>query len=71
MTNEWLLSNEDGEILGTYETEQLANEAAWEYSEHDGFCKEQTIAYLENNTSVDHIRDFDSDYELVKFLLSV
>ena len=57
MTNEWILSGEDGELLGAYETEQLANEAAWEYSEIDGSSKEETIAYLENNTSVDHIKD--------------
>ena len=38
-------------------TEDLAEEAAWKYSEIDGSHKEQTYAYMEDNTSVDHIKD--------------
>ena len=53
----WLLSGEDGEFIGAFESELLAEQAAWEYSERDCFGKEQTIDYMESNTSVDHIKD--------------
>ena len=55
--NLWLLSGEMGEVVGAYETELLAEQAAWEYSEHDSFGKEQTIAWMECNTEVNHIED--------------
>ena len=51
----FLLSGEMGEFLGAFKTEELASHAAWEYSERDGSHKEQTIAYMEENTSIDHI----------------
>ena len=53
----WLLTGELGDFLSAHKTEELAEQAAWEYSEHDGSGKEQTIAYMESNTSVDHIKD--------------
>ncbi len=53
----WLLSGELGDFLSAHETEELAEKAAWKYSEGDGMSKEQTIAYLEDNTSVNHISD--------------
>ena len=52
----WLLSEGD-EFRGAFETEVLAEQAAWEVSEQDGFWKEQTIAYMEDNTAVHHIKD--------------
>ena len=52
----WLLS-EDDEFRGAFKTETLAEHAAWECSEKDGFYKEMIGEYRDDHTSVNHIKD--------------
>lgn len=65
----YLLSGEMGDLVGAFDTEELAEQAAWEYSERDGSHKEQTIAYMEENTSIDHIKDvYEWSIKMIEFL---